>query len=105
MKTPSGRPRRFPLARTFQFALLTLAAFEPSAAAGTKHKAPDLSSCGGNSLAQYIGKPTDELRKLNSENIRFVCAEHCATTAEFRSARLTVIYSKTTNSVTRLSCG
>ena len=73
--------------------------------ARSQARLPDLAECGGNDLAMYIGKPVDALRQRNPADARFVCEKDCAMTMDVRPSRLTVIYSKRTNLVVRMSCG
>lgn len=68
-------------------------------------KQPDLTSCGGNDLAAYIGKSVDALRQRSPADARFVCERDCAMIMDVRPSRLTVIYSKRTNTVVRMFCG
>jgi hypothetical protein len=65
--------------------------------------APDLSSCGAKEFWRYIGAPVDALKRVRQDDARYVCAG-CAMTTEYNSGRLTVIYDRKTDRITRLGC-
>ncbi len=89
------------------FVILLLSIFGDArfATAKSEPKRPDLTGCGGNNLAAYIGKPVDDLRSQNLSEARFVCEKNCAMTMDVRPSRLTVIYSDKTHLIVRMSCG
>lgn len=84
---------------------LVMAASSLNTSAGAPRKQPDLSNCGGNDLAAYVGKPVADLKRLQPKYARFLCKENCVGTADVQPARLTVIYSEKTGRVLRMSCG
>lgn len=87
--------------------LVIVASILSAAAVDARSRAArsDLAGCGGDQQAAYIGKPVDALRQQNLADVQFVCKEDCATTAEFRSSRLTVMYSKRNNLILSMYCG
>lgn len=72
-------------------------------AALTPAAAQDLSSCKGNELKRFIGKPVKEMQQVRKDKVRYVC-EGCPITMDFSPERLTVIYSEKTGLVVRMSC-
>jgi hypothetical protein len=84
---------------------MTCDAGTKDADAKSQTKRPDLAGCGGDDLAAYIGKPVDELRQRNLANVQFICQKDCVVISDFRSARLTVVYSRRTNLIMSMFCG
>jgi hypothetical protein len=65
--------------------------------------AQDLSTCNGESLRHFIGKPVKDMERVRTDKVRYVC-EGCAMTMDFSPERLTVIYSEKTGLVKEMSC-
>ena len=63
----------------------------------------DLSSCNGNALRRFIGKPVKEMQRVRKDKVRYVC-EGCPMTMDFSPERLTVIYSEKTGLVKEMGC-
>jgi hypothetical protein len=98
---------KFPCGTSHKRLLLVIVASILSATAAnarSKTIPPSLANCGGDELATYVGKPVDTLQMRNLTNARFVC-KGCAMIADFRSSRLTVIYSKQDNLILSMHCG
>ena len=83
-------------------AVLALAAtaFVTTSAAGLGQ---DLSTCGGETMRRFIGKPVKEMQRSRKEKVRYVC-EGCAMTMDFNPERLTVVYSDKTGLVNKMGC-
>jgi hypothetical protein len=102
METETG----IKMAKLPQISILIMFAMAKAAEARSEKTAADLSRCGGNSLASYIGKPVAEMERLNLApmDARFICQPGCVATADVRATRLTVIYSEKTKRVTNMHC-
>jgi hypothetical protein len=70
--------------------------------AGPKN-VPD--QCNASEFAYFVGKSVSALAERRMPGARFVCQEDCLSTADLVGWRLTVIYSKRTKRITRVSCG
>jgi hypothetical protein len=64
---------------------------------------PALASCDGEKYRSLVGKPVDQLRKLRTENVRYVCTT-CPMTKDFRQDRLTVTFFQATGRIKDLRC-
>lgn len=74
--------------------------FVDQARAASK-QSPD--QCHASEFIRFIGKPVADLEEMQLPDARLVC-EHCATTADVRASRLTIIYSEKSNRISRLKC-
>jgi hypothetical protein len=63
----------------------------------------DLSSCKGNSMKRFVGKPVERMQKVRKNNVRYVCTT-CPMTKDYRIDRLTVLFDKTTRLITEMRC-
>ena len=96
--------RRNGLLKSMLLIVGLLASCVQGADAKSPAKRPEGAACGADKLTTYIGRPVDALRQLNPPNANFVC-KGCVTTSEFRSSRLTVIYSRRNGLILDMYCG
>ncbi|MGY3582455.1 hypothetical protein ACVIGB_000621 [Bradyrhizobium sp. USDA 4341] len=74
------------------------------AAPAKSGRKPDLSICGSNDLATYVGQPVGTLEGKTPPNARLI-PEGNAMTMDVRADRLTVIYANRSGVILKMYCG
>jgi hypothetical protein len=96
--------KRFIITLVFVLVSAHIGVAKDGSAPARSGRKPDLSTCGSNNLATYVGRPVGALEGKTPPNARLV-PEGNAMTMDARADRLTVIYASRSGVILKMYCG